>query len=60
MINKYFKTYNSIHKILNFFIFFIIALYPLYIFPSGSIQISHFLLLIFSVLVFMFIGISLE
>ena len=60
MISLYFKTYNSIHKILNFFIFFIIALCPLYIFPSGSIQISHFLLLIFSVLVFMFIGISLD
>jgi hypothetical protein len=60
MINKYFKTYNSLYSILNFFFFFIIALIPLYIFPPGSIQISHFFLLIFSVLVFMFIGISLD
>jgi len=60
MINLYLKTDNSLQRILKIILFFIIALYPLYIFPSGSIQISHFLLLIFSILILMLIGISFD
>jgi hypothetical protein len=60
MKNLYFKTDNLLHIILKFILFFIIALYPLYIFPSGSIQISHFLLLIFSISVLILIDIPLD
>lgn len=60
MKNLYFKRDNLLHIILKFILFFIIALYPLYIFPSGSIQISHFLLLIFSISVLILIGIPLD
>ena len=60
MVNFYFKKNNLLQRILKIIIFFILALYPLYIFPSGLIQVSHFLLLIFSILVLAMISISLD
>ncbi len=48
---------NLLNIVLKFFLFFGIALFPLYLFDSGSIQISHFLLIIFSILVLITIGI---
>ena len=60
MKNIDFKRNNLLHIILKFILYFTIALYPLYLFPSGTIQISHFLLLIFSVFILIFFGFSLE
>ena len=48
---------NLLNKALNFFLFFGFSLFPIYLFDSGSIQISHFLLLIFSLLVLTILGI---
>ena len=49
---------NLLNNLLKLILYFGIALFPLYIFNSGSIQIGHFLLIIFSILVFTTIGIK--
>ena len=56
MKNLDFKRNNLLYRVLKLSLYFAIALYPLYLFPSGSIQISHFLLLIFSISVLVLIG----
>jgi hypothetical protein len=58
MKNLHFKEDNLSHAILKLILYFAIALYPIYLFPSGTIQISHFLLIIFSILTLIHIGIS--
>mgnify|MGYP007047380726 FL=1 len=60
MKNLSFKEDNLSNTILKLILYFAIALYPIYIFPSGTVQISHFLLLIFSILTLIHIGISLN
>ena len=56
---NYYKKYLK-NNFLNFFFCAGIAIYPLYLFRSGSIQISHYLFLLFSVLVLIRIGISIN
>ncbi len=51
---------NSLNKFLKFILYFGISLYPIYIFGSGTIQIGHFLLLIFSIIVLIKIGIPID
>lgn len=49
---------NLSNKVIKFSLYFGIALFPLYIFDSGTIQISHFSLLIFSIFVLTIVGIT--
>lgn len=58
MKNLDLSNYHFKDKIINLFFYFGIATYPLYFFKSGSIQISHFFLLLFSVFVLVRIGIT--
>ena len=51
---------NLSNKVLKLLLYFGVALFPLYIFGSGTMQISHFLLLIFSIFVLTVIGIPLN
>tara|TARA_A100000164_G_scaffold379178_1_gene422768 strand:+ start:232 stop:1422 length:1191 start_codon:yes stop_codon:yes gene_type:complete len=51
---------NSLSTFLKFILYFGISLYPIYIFGSGLIQIGHFLLLIFSIIVLIKIGIPIN
>ena len=60
MKKLYLEENNLFYEILKLTIYFVIALYPFYLFGSGSIQISHYLLLIFSILVLISIDIRLD
>ena len=51
---------NLSNNLLKFLLYFGIALFPLYIFGSGTMQISHFSLLIFSIFVLTIFGIPLN
>ena len=51
------KQANLPNTVLKFLLYFGIALYPLYIFDSGTMQIGHISLLIFSILVLIITGI---
>lgn len=60
MKKLYLEENNLFYEILKLTFYFVITLYPFYLFGSGSIQISHYLLLIFSVLVLISIGVRLD
>ena len=60
MINLEIKDNNLIHTMLKVILYFGFAVYPVYLVPSGNIQVTHYLFLIFTILVFLFIGIQLD
>ena len=60
MINLEIKDNNLFHTMLKVILYFGFAVYPVYLVPSGNIQVTHYLFLIFTILVFLFIGIQLD
>ena len=56
MKNFNLTDHNYLNVFLKIILYFALSLYPIYIFGSGTVQIGHFLLIIFSMVVLIKIG----